>query len=211
VGTTTIRRVTLVLYSSPVSGNALKVRFLLAELGLEYETVDVPFDDWPRPDWYRALNPVGRIPTLRDDDLVLAESNAILRYLAAREHRDDLYPAELRARARIDWLLDAWSTVLRPALFPLERAAGLIGARDEKLVEQAVPAAEAALNVIEQLVAENGTMSGSFTIADICAAPALFRSANLPLPLDFTRWPRLTRIRQAVTGRPAFLAANPVR
>jgi glutathione S-transferase len=202
---------TLVLYSSPVSGNALKVRFLLAELGLAHETVDVPFDDWPRPDWYRALNPVGRIPALRDGDLVLAESNAILRYLTAREHRDDLYPTELHARARVDWLLDAWSTVLRPALFPLERAAGLIEARDENLVEQTIPAAEAALDAVEQLVADNGTMSGAFTIADVCAAPALFRSANLPLPLDFARWPRLARIRDAVTARPAFRAANPVR
>jgi glutathione S-transferase len=204
-------RVTLVLYSSPVSGNALKVRFLLAELGLDYDTVEVPFDDWPRPDWYLELNPVGRIPTIRDGDLVLAESNAILRYLAAREQRDDLYPTELRPRARVDWLLDAWSTVLRPALFPLERAAGLLGPRDEALVEQSKPAAAAALDVVEELVADNGTMTGAFTIADVCAAPALFRSGNLPLPVDFARWPKLARIRDLVTARPAFLAANPVR
>jgi glutathione S-transferase len=201
----------IVLYSHPGSSNALKVRFLLAELGLSYETVEVPFDEWPRPAWYRELNPVGRIPTLRDGDLVLAESNAILRYLVARDARWDLYPQELDARARVDWLLDAWSTVVRPAVAPLERAAGLLGERDDTAVERLRPAAEAALDAVEQLVADNGTMAGTFTIADVCAAPALFRSGNLPLPLDVSRWPRLERVRETVTSRPAFRAAGPVR
>ena len=44
----------------------------------------------PRPHAYVALNPVAGIPTLEDDDFVLAESNTILRYLAEREGRDDL-------------------------------------------------------------------------------------------------------------------------
>lgn len=201
----------LVLYNAPGSGNALKVRFLLAELGLEYETVEVPLEERPRPEWYRRLNPVGGVPTLVDGELVLAESNAILRYLVAREGRDDLYPSELRARARVDWLLDAWSTVVRPAIFPLERAAGLSGERDDDAVGRLRPPTETALDAVEQLVAENGTMTGAFTIADVCAAPTLFRSANLPLPIDFSRWPRLSRIRDTVTSRPAFRAAGPVR
>jgi glutathione S-transferase len=67
----------------PASGNALKVRFLLAELGLDYEIVEVPRPR-PRPDWYLELNPAGGVPTLVDGDLVLSESNAILRYLAQR-------------------------------------------------------------------------------------------------------------------------------
>ena len=46
---------------------------------------------------------------------MLAESNAILRYLAAREGRDDLLPAAARERARVDWVLDAVATTLRPA------------------------------------------------------------------------------------------------
>lgn len=200
----------LALYSSPGSGNALKVRFLLGELGLDYETVDVPLER-PRPEWYLRVNPVGGIPTLVDGELVLAESNAILRYLAAREQRDDLYPTDLRARARVDWLLDVWSTLIRPAIFPLERAAGLFGEREEAAIESARPALESAFDAVEQLVADNGTMAGTFTIADACAAPTLFRSANLPLPVDFSRWPKLGLVRETVTARPAFAAAGPVR
>jgi glutathione S-transferase len=200
----------LTLYHFPGSGNALKVRFMLAELRLGYETVEVP-PARPRPDWYLRVNPFGGVPTLVDGDLVLAESNAILRYLAAREERDDLYPTDLAARARVDWLLDVWSTFVRPAVQPLEQAAGLRGERDDAAIEATRPAAEAAFDAVEQVIADNGTMTGTFTIADACAAPTLFRSANLPLPVDFARWPRLQLVRSTVTARPAFAAAGPVR
>ena len=96
----------LLLYDNPVSSNALKVRFMLAEVGLTYERRTVPFD-LPRPDWYLAVNRVGGIPTLADGNLVLAESHAILRYLADREQRSDLYPPDLRERAAVDEFLDA--------------------------------------------------------------------------------------------------------
>jgi glutathione S-transferase len=50
--------VSLTLYDFPTSGNARKVRLLLAELGLDYEHVLVPRAR-PRPDWYLEVNPFG--------------------------------------------------------------------------------------------------------------------------------------------------------
>src|SRR5262245_13020025 len=200
----------LTLYTMPASGNALKVRFLLAELGLAYEPVEVPRPR-PRPDWYLELNPAGGVPTLVDGDFVLSESNAILRYLAQRERRDDLYPADLRTSAFVNRLLDNWSTLVRPALFPLENACGLFDQPDESQVEPNVGPATAALLAVEKVIEDNGTMTGTFTIADVCAAPTLFRSAKLELPLDWTQLPRLAAVREAVMTHPAFLAASPVR
>ena len=200
----------LTLYSMPASGNALKVRFLLAELGLVYDTVEVPRPR-PRPDWYLELNPAGGVPTLVDDEFVLSESNAILRYLAQREGRDDLYPAELRAHAFVDRLLDNWSTLVRPALFPLELARGLFDQPDDAQVEPNLAPATGALLAVEKVIADNGTMTGTFTIADMCAAPTLFRSAKLELPLDWSTLPRLAAVRETVMTHPAFLAASPVR
>src|ERR671934_2030606 len=98
----------------------MKVRFLLAELGLEYERRHVPLSR-PRPDWYLERYPFGTIPFMEDGDLAFGESNAMLRYLANREGRLDLYPPEPRERARVDWALDAWSTQFRGAFFPAER------------------------------------------------------------------------------------------
>jgi glutathione S-transferase len=72
----------VVLYNSAVSGNCYKVRLLLAQLGLEYETVEVSVVDRSnRAELLGDLNPGLRVPTLvLDDGRPLAESNAILWY-----------------------------------------------------------------------------------------------------------------------------------
>jgi len=74
----------MLLYDSPVSGNCYKVRLILAHLGIPYErhTMDV-IDRSDRPDLIGHLNPALRVPTLvLDDGRALAESNAIIWYLA---------------------------------------------------------------------------------------------------------------------------------
>jgi glutathione S-transferase len=72
----------VVLYNSAVSGNCYKVRLLLAQLGLEYEAVDVSVVDRSnRKELLGELNPGLRVPTLvLDDGRPLGESNAILWY-----------------------------------------------------------------------------------------------------------------------------------
>jgi glutathione S-transferase len=72
----------VVLYNSAVSGNCYKVRLLLAQLGLEYEAVDVSVVDRSnRKELLGDLNPGLRVPTLvLDDGRPLGESNAILWY-----------------------------------------------------------------------------------------------------------------------------------
>ena len=76
--------VDVLLYNSAVSGNCYKVRLLLAQLGLEYETVELSVVDRSnRPQVLGGLNPALRVPTLvLDDGRPLAESNAILWYFA---------------------------------------------------------------------------------------------------------------------------------
>jgi glutathione S-transferase len=207
----------LVLYSNPVSSNALKVRFLLAELGLEYERRHVPIGR-PRPDWYLDIYPFGTIPFLEDGELRLGESNAILRYLANREGRTDLYPAEPAQRARVDWALDAWSTQFRGAFFPAEQIGLMRGdwehgasdpaEADQQELRRAIDAVRPKLDVMERFVADNGTVVGRFTIADCAFAPVLWRWRMLPL--DFVPWPKVARLRDAVSARPAFARAEPL-
>jgi glutathione S-transferase len=211
-----LARLSLVLYDNPTSSNALKVRFLLAELGLEYERVTVPLAR-PRPDWYLQRYPFGTIPFLEDGDLRLGESNAILRYLANRERRTDLYPDEPAARARVDWALDAWSTQIRGGLFPAERVGLMRGDgdwsgrpedADQDALAEALEAARRPLGLAEGFVADNGTVVGTFTIADCAFAPVLWRWYRFPL--SFEPWPKLARLRDTVTVRPSFAAAEPV-
>jgi glutathione S-transferase len=71
-------------YTNVMSGNCYKVRLLLARLGFEYERRELSvFDRSNRPEVLGDLNPAQRVPTLvLDDGRVLAESGAILWYLA---------------------------------------------------------------------------------------------------------------------------------
>ena len=74
----------MLLYNSQVSGNCYKVRLLLAQLGIAYERQELSVTDRSnRAEVLGGLNPALRVPTIvLDDGRALAESNAILCYLA---------------------------------------------------------------------------------------------------------------------------------
>jgi glutathione S-transferase len=108
----------IILYDNRDSTNANKVRFLLAELGVDHEVREMPLRG--KPDEYFEIHPFGLVPALIDGDLVITESNVALRYLAEREGRSDLRGATASHRARIDGLLDTLSLELRRALWGAE-------------------------------------------------------------------------------------------
>jgi glutathione S-transferase len=206
----------LVLYDNPTSSNALKVRILLAELGLDHERREVSLAR-PRPDWYLSLNPVGGVPAIRDGGTVLSESHAILRYLARREGRDDLYPGDPAGAAAVDEFLDRFATGIRAAFFRHEapslgyaRGGGGMGSAPPD-PEAAVRAAEAirpTLALLDSLVAPDSVVLGRYTIADVALTPVLFRTTKTGL--DLAGLPNLLALRDALLARPSLAAAGPV-
>ena len=74
------------LYDYELSGNCYKLRLLMGILGIPYETV--PVDFYPgrehKSDWFLRINPLGQLPVIEDDGLVLRDAQAILVYLAAQ-------------------------------------------------------------------------------------------------------------------------------
>ena len=76
---------TIRLYHHPLSGHAHRVRLFLSLLGLPFEAVEVNLlkGEHKRPE-YLAMNPFGQVPVIQDGALTLADSNAILTYLALR-------------------------------------------------------------------------------------------------------------------------------
>jgi glutathione S-transferase len=68
------------LYMSPLSPYTRKVRVMLAEKGLAYQNLQMPFDRLQN-DYGNNINPCGRVPALDDNGQILFESNVILDYL----------------------------------------------------------------------------------------------------------------------------------
>ena len=89
----------LKLLGRKTSGNVQKVLFLLEEIGVPYAREDYgrQFQNTATPE-YLALNPTSKVPTLVDGDLVVWESNTILRYLAALQRRN--WPGRALPRRR---------------------------------------------------------------------------------------------------------------
>lgn len=85
------------LVDAPRCPYCARVRIVLAEKGVEYETVEIDLSD--RPAWVYELNATGRVPILDDDGFVLPESEVIMAYLDDRFADPPLLPADLRERA----------------------------------------------------------------------------------------------------------------
>jgi glutathione S-transferase len=95
------------LYRHSLSGHCHRVELFLSLLGLPMELVEIDFAKGAHkaPD-FLARNPFGQVPVLEDGDLVLADSNAILVYLALRyDPSRKWYPADATKAAAIQrWL-----------------------------------------------------------------------------------------------------------
>ena len=192
----------LTLYDNAGSSNALKVRFLLAELGLDAELVEVPLGA-ERPGWYRELHPFATIPCLVDGELVITESNAILRYLARREGRDDLYPGEPALAARVDVLMDALSLQLRPLLWAVEEPLFYGGTRADP---GDVRELEGGLAAWERLLGDNAALLTLFTVADIAITGRMARVHELPIAEGSI--PLTSAVLERAISRPAYALAR---
>lgn len=201
----------LTIWGRATSSNVQKVTWLLDEIGLAHERIDIggPFGG-NREASYRALNPNGLVPTLQDGDFTLWESNTICRYLANRESAHTLYPTDFQARADVERWMD-WSTsMLGPAL----HAAfwGLIRTapadRDLPAIRASAVKTGEALAIVDAQLADRPWVCGDrFTLADIALGIHSYRFLNLPWPLaDATPvvLPNLLRWYARLGERPAY-------
>ena len=87
--------------------NVQKVMWLIGELGLDYERINVggPFGGLDQPD-YLAMNPTSKIPTIDDDGFTMWESHAIVRYLSSKYASGAWHPNSAQDRALADQWMD---------------------------------------------------------------------------------------------------------
>ena len=168
------------LWGRKDGSNVMKVTWCLGELGLEYERIDWggPFGGNDDPA-YRAINPMGRLPTLEEDGgFALWESGAIIRYLCATHSRGDMSPRTLRGRAQAEKWMD-WSslyfakfnTVYLDQFFRLSP-----GERDDAAVAAAVRQTTPLVDILDAQLARGDYLCGDrLTIADFPAGVLVHR------------------------------------
>src|SRR5438270_4557313 len=110
----------LKIWGRNTSVNVQKVMWAVGELGLPHERIDVggSFGKNNEPA-YLAMNPNALVPTLEEDGFVLWESNAIVRYLAAKHGAGTLSPSDPKQRADSDRWMDWASNHIGPVITPV--------------------------------------------------------------------------------------------
>jgi glutathione S-transferase len=192
------------LYNVAYSGNAYKVRLLLSQLKIPCEIVEVDIlKGESRTTEFLEINPNGRTPVLVDDDgFVLAESNAILAYLA---RGTKFLPNDKRQWAlAFQWMFfEQYShePYIATSRFWLqhrpdtpERAALLASKRD---------GGWAALKVMEQHLAKQDFFTEEYSIADIALFAYTHVSDEGGFPLD--NFPRISAWIERVKSQPGFV------
>jgi glutathione S-transferase len=195
----------LVVWGRKNSVNVQKVLWCCEEIGLEYERKEAggAFGVVNTPE-YRSLNPNRLVPTIDDDGVVLWESNAVVRYLAAK-YGGGLWPDDLAMRADADRWMDWQQTALWPALRTVFM--GLVRTppeqRDARAIEDSRVKSGDLLGILDAYLASRAFVAGdAFTMGDIPLGCAIWRW--MALPIERPARPNVQRWFDALSQRSAY-------
>ena len=196
----------LVIWGRNNSVNVQKALWCCEELGLAYKRVDAggTFGVVNTPE-YRRLNPNGLVPTLDDDGFVLWESNAIVRYLAAKHNHGGLLPLDPRTRALadqwMDWQVSLFWPTLRIMFMGLVRTPE--AERDHAAIENSRLKTAEVLRILEARLASHAFLAGeALTIGDIPMGCSIWRW--MALPIERPKLPNVERWFGSLTHRAAY-------
>ncbi len=198
----------LTVYGRATSSNVQLVMWGAAELGLEIDRRDYGhvYGGTDTPE-FRAMNPRGLVPVLRDGDLVIWESCAILRYLASRYGDGGAFwPADPVARARVDMWAEFGKNELSQAFtVPIfwSRVRTAAKDRDEAALTAAVARFEGLLDVVDGQLEDRAYIIGdTLTAADITIGHLLYRWFDIDIPRSAR--PAVEAYYLRLTERPAY-------
>ena len=171
------------LWGRKSSINVQKVLWCLAELSLkeskDFERIDagLHFGLNNTPEFLK-MNPNGLVPTLTDDNLVLWESNTIMRYLVSQYDKNRRFPKDVAAQysseKMMDWQLATLWPPLRTAFLGLTRTPEK--ERDYDAIYKGYQTTNQTLKLLDQMLSEQDYCSGNlFNIGDIVVALGVHR------------------------------------
>ncbi|UJF21901.1 glutathione S-transferase family protein [Shewanella sp. OMA3-2] len=200
----------LIVYGVPLSPYVRKLRLCLAEKNLDYQLVIVlPFD---QPTWFKDLNPLGRIPAIKDGDLTLADSSVICQYLEDKYHHlTPLLGQTAEQHAKVRWLEKYADYELAPiTTFTLFQQRVINPSMGNDCDEQIIMTAlneklPVHFDYLEQLLGNNQFFVGdTLSLADLAFASQIVNMAHAGEQIDIERWPNLFALYTRINTRPSM-------
>ena len=166
------------------------VHWYLEELEIPYEFVklDMQAGEHLHPE-FLAINPMGKVPAIIDDDFILWESGAILLYLADKYSKKNLSPEERGEYSQ--WSLFANAT-LGPGVF-------VEATRDKEMPKL--------MNPLNEILGKHPYLLGDEFTGAVVAVGSVLNFIPMMLKLDLSEYPNVTKYMKKIAERPAFQKA----
>jgi len=181
------------LYTFTITPNNRKVEAFVKHFDLPVDIHHVSFKDRETQSAeYLAINPMGKVPALVDDDLKLWESNAILTYLATQFPETACLPSDPKGRADVDRWLHWQSCHLMPAM-------GALKVADEKDTDAVTPL----LKIIEQQLDGKEFLLGELSVVDFAVSAYLM--TKMGRKLDYSDCPQVAAWVERMANQKGFV------
>ena len=194
------------LFEYPPSSNCQKVRLVLAEKGLPYESVMINLRKNEQKNLqYLKINPYGLVPAMEDEGIVMYESTIINEYLEERYPQNSLMPKELGPRVMVRILEDFRDNHLYPAMKVISAATrGVPKAEwDRVKIDAAFESIAPLFQRLEEALAGKNYLVGEYSLADIAFTPNLSRQIELGVGLP-EKYPRIRAWVDRLMQRPNY-------
>lgn len=203
------------LYGYWRSSAAYRVRIALHLKQLVFESIPVHLvkdGGEQHKEEYIALNPTHLVPTLKDGELVLNQSMAILDYLDEKYPQSPLYPESIEQKSLVKALAQDIACEIHPLnnLRVQQYLQNKLHIEDKDKLAWTHHWMHTGFKAVEQKLSQH---AGSFcfgdklTLADICLIPQVYNANRFNL--DMTNYPIITKVTEACNQIEAFIAALP--
>ena len=196
----------LKLWGRATSQNVQKAMWVIGELGLDHERIDVggPFGGLDTPE-FGAMNPNRRVPVLEHDGAVIWESHAIVRYLAATFGRGTLWAENPAERSLSDRWMDWTATMLQPAFMDIFWGYYRTPEpqRDWTIIRRGIDGCAKLYGLLDRHLADQPFVAAEhLTMGDIPIGASLYR--YFELDLDRPSLPNVEAYYARLQDRPAY-------
>lgn len=195
----------IVIYGGRM-GSSFRPHWMLAELGLEYETktLDMRAGEHKQAA-YLAINPAGQIPAMVYDGFALSESAAIVHYLAEKHDATFLGATPEERASAVRWEFFTLLNIDKNFAMLASKTWGMPAAPEAEAA--AIAALGRFLPIVEARLAKSQYLAGeSFTVADIVARSS-FNYAEMA-EFDLAAYPSILAWMASCAARPAYVKAK---